>query len=73
MNWSLYLNIESVGKRIQLVKKEFKERNREVCLKTTVYQGLSAENICIYMAASGSCSSPCCLQNLIWSSVREQH
>lgn len=41
MNWSLYLNIESVGKRIQLVKKEFKERNREVCLKATVYQGLT--------------------------------
>lgn len=31
MNWSLYLNIESVGKLMQLVKEEIKEKNKEVC------------------------------------------
>lgn len=40
MNWSLYLNIESVRKLMQRIKRKAKERNREVLglSKLTVYQ-----------------------------------
>lgn len=41
MTWLLYLNIESEGKLMQLVKEEFKEKNRDLCLKPTVYQGIT--------------------------------
>lgn len=71
MNWSLHLNTESVRKLMQLVKKEGAEKcvSNPPCIRDLQ----SAEDICMYMAAPGSCSSPCRLGSLIWSSVHEQH